>query len=479
MSRRQPPSPARVAPWWATLSNVDATGHFIFTPALNATTAACTYTVASDSGTTGTPVSVTKTLTFTLTNKVWYVDNATAASTNDGRSNTPLKTMPTVGTGTGDFIYVAKGTGNTTGAYTLLGSQSLIGAGSTLSVGGILSVSGASANTPTLSGGISASSVTGLTVSGISVSTSGNTPAVNFVNSDGTFAFKSISATGGTTGTNGIVWDNSTGSQAVGSFTVDGDGSNTSLGGNSTGGTIGGMFGSDGAVTGTAIYLNNVANVTLRRMTINGTNQNYGIRGITVSNFTMEYSAIGGTNGTSNTADPETSGTGGEGSIRFSRLTGTALLNSVALDGGFSRTAMISNTTGTLNLTVNNSAVNESSTNPSTTDAMLLQATGSSTANLTVTTSTFGSYRQYAIQTDARGTATMSITISGSTFQNSNTSPIGGAGSLNLASSAGTDTLVQFNISNNSFRHGTSSVSAPNNGGAHLVAGTVNGAGQV
>ena len=32
-------------------------------------------------------------------------------------------------------------------------------------------------------------------------------------------------------------------------------------------------------------------------MTINGMNQNFGIRGINSSNFTLEYSTVSGTNG--------------------------------------------------------------------------------------------------------------------------------------------------------------------------------------
>ena len=38
--------------------------------------------------------------------------------------------------------------------------------------------------------------------------------------------------------------------------------------------------------------LNSTSNVVLRRMTITGTNQNYGIRGTGVSGFTLEYSPV-------------------------------------------------------------------------------------------------------------------------------------------------------------------------------------------
>ncbi|HJQ22842.1 MAG TPA: Ig-like domain-containing protein, partial [Blastocatellia bacterium] len=59
-----------------------------------------------------------------------------------------------------------------------------------------------------------------------------------------------------------------------GSFTINGDGANTAVGGNATGGTISNKSGTDGSTTaGIGIYLNNVQNITLRRITISGTNQ--------------------------------------------------------------------------------------------------------------------------------------------------------------------------------------------------------------
>src|SRR4030095_2225487 len=117
----------------------------------------------------------------------------------------------------------------------------------------------------------------------------------------------SVSSSGGTS--DGISIQNTTGS-----FSVVGDGTNTSLGGNGSGGTITNKSGADGATAeGIGVYLNNVSNITLRRMTINGTNQNYGIRGTTVTAATVEYSTIGGANGTNVALD--------EGSIIFHRLT--------------------------------------------------------------------------------------------------------------------------------------------------------------
>src|SRR5258705_2395435 len=76
-------------------------------------------------------------------------------------------------------------------------------------------------------------------------------------------------------------------------------------------------------------------------MTINGTNQNHGIRGINSSNFTLEFSTVTGTNGTSAAID--------EGSVNFDNLTGSAAITSCVIDGGFEDNLNVGNTSGTLN----------------------------------------------------------------------------------------------------------------------------------
>src|SRR5258705_10312504 len=83
-------------------------------------------------------------------------------------------------------------------------------------------------------------------------------------------------------------------------------------------------------------------------MTINGTNQNHGIRGINSSNFTLEFSTVTGTNGTSAAID--------EGSVNFDNLTGSAAITSFVIDGGFEDNLNVVNTSGKLNrLTINGS----------------------------------------------------------------------------------------------------------------------------
>ncbi len=181
-----------------TLATFDAAGRFVFTPNVSATSATCSYTISSNTGGTPTATTATASLTFTLSGMVWYVDNATASGTNDGRSNTPFKTMTAVNTAStsnGDFIYVAKGTGSTTGAYAMKTSQQLIGAGATLNVGaGLLVVTGAAGNTPTLSGTLTLAS--SVVVDGIDMSTGSSTAVSGSGGLTGvTFAARNVAST--------------------------------------------------------------------------------------------------------------------------------------------------------------------------------------------------------------------------------------------------------------------------------------------
>jgi hypothetical protein len=293
--------------------------------------------------------------------------------------------------------------------------------------------------------------------------------------------FRSINANGGTN--NGVTLDTT----GAGPFTITGNGTAAS------GGTIQNKNGADGSFTqGIGIYLNAVSGaVSLTRMDIEGC-QNYGIRGFTViGGFTLDNSTVGTTtkNGTLYLTDVDAdTGAQGEGSIRFNDLTGTAVISNDTLDNGFARTVFIHNNDAgsTLNLSVTNSTLRQSLNNgnggdPSgnSTDAMDLQATNSATVNLTVTNCQFTAYRQFAILTDARDTATMNIDVGTSNFSNSNTGNVNASSSLNFSggSNTTTDILVVYNVHNNTFRHGSGGTT-PNNGGAHVVSGTVSGGGK-
>ena len=444
---------ANVATTGGGLITIDASGRLTYTPPVGQSSGTDTYVYTGTSN----GVSRTATITFNISNIVWFVDNSSAAATHDGRSNTPFLNMGSGANGLGTalagagpaanaFIYVFHGSGSTTGAYTFKANQTLIGAGATLTVGA-LTIAGAVANTPTLSGTLSASSVTGLITDGLSMST-GATPALNFTNSDGTFTFRSVSASGAA---NGIVWNNSSGAAATGSLTINGDGANTSVGGNGTGGTLSNMSGANGVVAGSAIYLNKVKNVTLRRMTINGTNQNFGIRGFQVNGFTLEYSTVGGTNGGNFNTLPDDSG---EGSIYF----GNSATNGLSTQGTFTNNNIsggawdnlhIENTTaGTTALTVKGNTFGLNGPLPNGNQSFIVIARNAGTIVNSVVggpvageANTFlGAPGGEANFTGQQGT-TMDVQFKNNVLSNSHPGNIVGGGNLTLAS-AGTMTFV-------------------------------------
>lgn len=230
-----------------------------------------------------------------------------------------------------------------------MANHQLIGAGATLSIGGLL-IPGSAANTPQLSGTLSANNVNGLVVNGVSMST-GTSTAVSLTNTNGAFTFRRIHVDGAP---NAIVWNNTTAALAASSLTITGDDS-TAQGGDSSGGVIANVAGANGAIAGNGIYLNNAANVTLRQITINGTNQNHAIRGYQVNNFVLEYSTISGSNGNAESLpDAEIAGEGAIyfGNASISGLSGAGTFTRNLISGGRGRNVSIINATaGTTTLT--------------------------------------------------------------------------------------------------------------------------------
>lgn len=247
----------------------------------------------------------------------------------------------------------------------------------------------------------------------VSVTGSGNTitsttgTALNVVSTDigaSNLNFQSLSASGGSA--TGIILD---GTGTSGGLIVNGDGSNTTQGGNGSGGTIANKSGADGAkTTGCGIYLNNTRNVTLRRMTINGTNQNFGVYGSSVTNFVMEYCTVSGTNGTST---PNR-----EGSVVFDNMFGSNAVTSSIISGSIEDNVRVENTTGTLtafNLT--NSTIQNNSTSSGNIGFRFATATTGVSMAGTVSNCTFQGNRTDAINVDASN-GTVNITVSNNTI---------------------------------------------------------------
>jgi hypothetical protein len=257
--------------------------------------------------------------------------------------------------------------------------------GSTISFTGQLTLS-STTNNAFFASGVGPAATTGGTVTATNTNNTLTTTtgtALSITNTTigaGGLIFKTVNANGGP---NGIVLNN-TGTTA--GLTVNGDGSNTSVGGNSTGGTISNTAGANGAIAGSGVYLKSTKNVVLRRMTINGTNQNFGIRGFSVDGFTLEYSTVNGTNGGSNNAFPDDTG---EGSIYFGNTVTTGIITSGlftnnSISGGAWDNMHIENTSGTATITVKGNTFGLNGTSGFGNISFSAMGRGASTMNMVV-----------------------------------------------------------------------------------------------
>ncbi len=267
----------------------------------------------------------------------------------------------------------------------------------------------------------------------------------------GGLVFQSITSNGGSA--TGIILDN-TGSS--GGLTVNGDGSNTSVGGNGSGGTIANKSGADGSTsTGIGIYLNNTRDVVLRRMNLSGTNGNFGIKGLTVTNFTLEYSTVAGTFGNAaSLAIPENYGEGGVyfGNLTTTGLLGTGTFTGNSINGGRARNLSIVNTSGTANLTIKGNTFGLNQNFSDANQCLAIEARNSGTViNSTVggvaggEANTFsGSPGDLANFTGQTGT-TMDVDFLSNTLTNTHAQNIIGGGGLTLATQGGMTFSVDGN----------------------------------
>lgn len=227
---------------------------------------------------------------------------------------------------------------------------------------------------------------------------SGNTPLA--------MVLTSVSSSGAP---NGIMLKNTSGS-----FTVIGDNANTTVGGNNTGGTITNSTGADGLTSGNGVYLESAGNVTLRRIRVNGTNQNHGIRGVNSSNFTLEFSTVTGTNGTSAALD--------EGAVNFDNLTGTAAITSCIIEGGFEDNLNVINTSGVLNrMTISGTTFGFNGNGTGNNNIQIESINAGTTLNFTLKSSLIKGARADFINALASGGSTMDAVIGGPLVADGNT----------------------------------------------------------
>ncbi|HEV7350496.1 Ig domain-containing protein [Telluribacter sp.] len=243
---------------------MDNTGKFIYTPPLNAFvpgTDSYTYTGTSNG------VSATATITFNLSDMVWYVKAGGAAG--DGRSNTPLNALPggTLGS-SGHYIYVQKETSGTTGGgLSLQASQRLLGAGATLTVGA-LTITGVADNTPTLAGGLTLAN--SVVVNGIDMNTGSNSPLTASGATSVDVTIRSMSSSGAA---NALTLTNTTGTVSIGGGTQS---STTGATFNISGGSVGVTYGGGVSQAANAAVVNvaggHTGTLTFNTGTLSATN---------------------------------------------------------------------------------------------------------------------------------------------------------------------------------------------------------------
>ena len=445
-----------------TLTSVDTSGRFIFAPNLSATSGTCTYTVSSNTGGTPTAATAMASLTFTLNGMVWYVNNASGSdSAARGRSHEPLLTIAQAVTNASASQTIFLHTGSSAYAGTTLNKSGLTlwGQGTTFTLAPLtiapgakplvnstltlaanaLTVSSLDVSTGSSTGVTNTGSITGATVqNGVTVTTTTGT-AVSLSSAGGSFTFQAVSANGGARG----IFLTST----TGSFTVTGNGGNcTTLDTTCSGGTLQNMTGGDdssASPAGTAVVLNNAQAVSLTRVRIRG-NSNYGVRGTTVSGFTLDNSLVDGVNGT-NGATPFN-----DGSLSFDNLTGSASISNTNIQGGFYNNFRLVNTTGTLNrITFTNVTFDVSGSNPAN-DALTLEAQSSAIVNVSVVNSFFKSAAGDLFQLNNIGTGACDLIFTGNTLTNAHPAIATGGGGVTIGSNGTGD--ITYAISTSTFR---------------------------
>lgn len=375
-------------------------------------------------------------------NEIWGVTfGNTSGAGIAGTSFGTLKVRDTAKTGNGQALNLS--TGTLDAIFQSLASTNSAGTGMTVNAAaGSLTVTGATSVTNSAGSAVNLTNNTGTLIfaalditnntantsglvatdnSGTITTTSGaiNTgtaTAVNISKASGTtplnITLTSVSSNGGTA--SGIMIQNT-----GGSFTVNGDGANTAKGGNATGGTIANKDdgGTDGTTNvGTGVFLSNATNITLRRVQLNDL-KNFGIRGLSVTGFTLQYSTINGANG--DTA------AGTEGSVSFGTpnpggangMLGSGLIDNCKISGGVEHNMEFYNQSGNLNaLTISNSDVKSNSAATGG-DGIQMEMDGSASTTVSIQTCLFDDNRSQAVQTTAVGSSTVDLTINGCTLQ--------------------------------------------------------------
>ncbi len=467
----------------------NANGSFTFNPdpGFEGTT---TFTYTVDNG----YMTSTGTVTMTVTGMIWFI-NASAPAGGDGRINTPFNTMNAFNATSldelGDNIFVYTGTYTNTSSTLLLEQQKLIGQGAVgASLAALAGVTFSThppispATIPTVNGtnpvinqaansinmqsrnevrGVNINNTGGTSLLGsgftsalvrqVSINNTGGT-ALNFNNGAMDAVFLSVSASNAT---NAISITNTTGSvQITGTGTTDASGGTlTNISGRgidlrtatnitlknmnlpSANATSDGGFDTqcdedDVAACFAAIYMNGVSTVSLDNIDI-GATEEHGIMGLSVSNLTIN-NCTATNNGNSNE----------ENALKLRNLSGTCSITNSTFQLSAFRIAHIINTSGNLNLTVDNCTFNNTAASGVGADCFELRTQGSATGTVNLKNSNFTRARSKGIQVFAEGNSTLSLNIT-----NCNVQRFGGLMAGIEVGSNGAAATLNYNLNNN------------------------------
>jgi hypothetical protein len=248
--------------------------------------------------------------------------------------------------------------------------------------------------------------------------------------------FRSISSNGGSD--TGIIL-NTTGS--TGGLKVKGTGSAGS------GGTIANKTGADGSTTtGVGIYLNGTSNASFDRMQLNDF-QNFAIRGIGVTGFTLANSIVNGANGSNGAID--------EATVAFDGLTGSALIQNSNISGGVEDNFRIRNSSGTLNRVTFDATTFGANNAATGNDALILEPTGTAIINVTVQNCFFTSAAGDLFQLNLGGSGVSDLVFTGNTLSNNHPAIATGGGGVTISGGDNTTpsgVTLTYSIANNTFR---------------------------
>jgi VCBS repeat-containing protein len=412
----------------------NASGDGIAASGINAATVGGTNTVAiSGAGADGVHISGGNgTLSFSKTNVTGSAAHSVSVASRTGGTTTFGGTISDTGTG----ISLSSNTGATIS----------FGGTITASTGANTAFSATGGGTVTATGTgstLTTSTATALNVSSTTIGTSG-------------LNFQSVSSNGANPGIN------LSGTGASGGLTVTGTGSAGS------GGTI-------QAAGGEGINLSSTSFPSFTDMVIKNNGAD-GIDGSQVNGLTLAGSTVSG-NGTQANVSGENddgldfspNGTGSPNGV-----TGTVSITNSTITGSADNNAIISDSSGTLSLTVTGSTI---SSNNATTgnDGIHVDANGSTNATVSVTGSTFtnnfGDHFQFSA--DSASTGTNSVTFSNNTLNSTVTGVLGGGIVVSPAGgSKNTITIDSNNIQNNPSTS-YNGIAVDNTSGAGNISGTI------